>query len=162
MISSILSLDPISRSPYRLCLAAGLLFAALPPAVWCQAPEFFGTYANVDGKLAPLIGGKGTFTPGQTNLQVYDFQKMSLQAETVFIFEGGDIRFTVFDAAVADASASVELYKMPYARSLITRPDASAPIVGMLDQMSGEAERVSPKAPPQLLSKNLWLRRRMR
>jgi hypothetical protein len=133
---------------WRSAVAAGLLLAAFPPSAWCQGavPEFFGIYAVVDGKLAPLIGGRGTFTPSQISLQVYDFQRMSADTERVFVFEGGDMRFEVFDAAIADTSAGIELYKLPYARNLITRPDALAQVGGLLDQVSG---RTRPGSQPQ-------------
>jgi tetratricopeptide (TPR) repeat protein len=122
-----------------------LLFVVSLPSARCQVPEFFGIYANVDGKLASLIGGKGTFAPTQSNLQIYDFLKMSAETENVLVFQGRDMRFLVFDAAVADTSARLEVYKLPYARNLITRPDALAQVGGLLDQVSG---RVKPGSQP--------------
>jgi tetratricopeptide (TPR) repeat protein len=135
------------RSLFQLS-AAALVSSALP-AAWCQAlPEFFGTYAVIDGKLAPMIGGRGTFTPSQTSLQVYNFQKMATDSENVFVFDGGEVHFLVFDAAVADASASVELYKLPFARNLITRPDGLAQVGGLLNQISGRGGQPQNAASP--------------
>jgi len=129
-------------------VAALLCVPAAVPA-WSQAiPEFFGTYAVVDGKLAPMMGGRGTFAPSQTSLQVYNFQKMAADSENIFVFDGGEVHFLVFDAAVADASASVELYKLPYARNLITRPDGLAQVGGLLNQISGRGGQPQKTASP--------------
>jgi hypothetical protein len=77
---------------------------------------------------------------------VYDFQKMSAEAQNVFVFEGGDIRFVIFDAAVADTSTGIKLYKLPYARNLIRQPDALGQVGGLLDQVTG---RTRPGSQPQ-------------
>jgi hypothetical protein len=90
-----------------------------------------------------MIGGRGSFTPSQTNLQVYNFYTMAVDTENAFIFEGGEVHFLVFDAAVADASESIELYKLPFARNLITRPDALAQVGGLLSQITRQG------GPPQ-------------
>ena len=66
-------------------------------------PEFLGIYAVVDGKLAAMIGGRGTSCANRNRtLEVYNFQKMAPDTETVFALAGGDVHFIVFDAAVAD------------------------------------------------------------
>jgi len=130
-------------------IAAFLLVASVSPSARCQVPEFFGIYGVVDGKLAPLIGGRGTFTPSQHSVPVYDFQKMATETESVLVFEGGEMRFIVFDPAVADTSANLELYKLPYARNLVTRPDALAQVGGLLGDISGQSPRgQTPAASP--------------
>jgi hypothetical protein len=132
------------RSPFCASIIAVFLCLVATVPGRCQAiPEFFGTYAVVDGKLAPMIGGRGSFTPSQTNLQVYNFYTMAADTENAFIFEGGEVHFLVFDAAVADASESIELYKLPFARNLITQPDALAQVGGLLSQITRQG------GPPQ-------------
>jgi hypothetical protein len=112
------------------------LLSALP--AWCQSlPEFFGIYANVDGKLASMIGGKGNFTPSHSGLQVLDYYTGDSGTQTTFELQGNGISFLVFDSAVADVSATVELYKLPYARNMITRPEA---VSGLLGQISGSPQ----------------------
>jgi hypothetical protein len=107
------------------------LFAALP--VWAQSvPEFFGIYAKVDGKLASMIGGKGNFTPNESSYQVIDYYSGESGTQNALIFEGRDLSFLVFDAAVADLSSTVELYKVPFARSVITHPDAVGGLLGQI------------------------------
>ena len=126
---------------HRAAVAALFVTASLPLAGWCQVPEFFGIYAEVDGKLAPLIGGRGTFTPNRNKLQLFDASKMEALTTDVAVFEGGDIRFIVFDAAVAETSANLELYKLPYGRNIVTRPDALGQVGGLLGQISGQTPR---------------------
>jgi hypothetical protein len=58
------------------------------------------------------------------------------------------VHFLVFDAAVAEASASLELYKLPYARNLITRPDATAQVAGLLNQVTGRGGQPQAQASP--------------
>ncbi len=123
----------------RSGLTVGLLLAVFSVCAPCQVPEFFGVYAVVDGKLAPLIGGKGTFTPEKTSLQVYDYQKMSADTQDALVFQGGELRFEVFDAAVADKTAGLELFRLPYGRNLVTRLDALGQVGAALGQMSGRA-----------------------
>jgi hypothetical protein len=123
----------------RSGLTVGLLLAVFLPSAPCQVPEFFGVYAVVDGKLAPLIGGKGTFTPDKTSLQVYDYQKMSADTQDVLVLQGGQLRFEVFDAAVADRIAGIDLFKLPYGRNLVTRLDTLGQVGAALGQMSGGA-----------------------
>jgi tetratricopeptide (TPR) repeat protein len=113
-------------------------------------PEFFGIYATTDGKLIPLTGGRGTFTPPQQNLNFFDWYNMNGQARKVLSLEGGDLRFIVFDAAVADASASIELYKLPFARNILPQQDALGQVGGLLGQISGQPQ---PKAAPVTMQK---------
>lgn len=121
-----------------LCLLA-------PFPSWCQSvPEFFGVYGTLDGKLAAMIGGKGNFTPPQSSIQVLDYLNGQVSAQGALVLQGSDLRFLVFDAAVADASSSVELYKLPYARNSITRPDA----LGQLGALYG-SKPVNTTAPMQ-------------
>jgi hypothetical protein len=149
VISSPLILQPDSTAPgIAWAWRRSFVRVASVPA-GCQAvPEFFGAYAVVDGKLAPMIGGRGTFTPSQTSLQIYKFQKMAADSENVLVFDGGEVHFLVFDSAVADASASVELYKLPYARNLITRPDGLAQVGGLLNQIGGRGGQPRNAASP--------------
>jgi hypothetical protein len=127
---------------FRLGIAGWLLVSAIsPPPASCQVPEFLGIYAVADGKLAALIGGKGTFTPSKKDFEVFDLFNMKTVTRDVLVFDGGDLHFLVFDAAVADASANLELYKLPYGRNLVTRPDALAQVGGLLGQVSGQQPR---------------------
>jgi len=113
-------------------------------------PEFFGVYATTDGKLIPLTGGRGTFTPPQENLNFFDWYNMYAQARKVLSLEGSDLRFTVFDAAVADASAGIELYKLPFARNILPQQDALGQVGGLLGSISGQPQ---PKAAPVSMQK---------
>jgi hypothetical protein len=76
---------------------------------------------------------------------------MAPESETFFTLEGGDVRFIVFDAAVADTVSGLELYKLPYARNLMTRPDGLAQVGGLLDQVSGRRPQQGP--PPARMEK---------
>jgi hypothetical protein len=125
------------ETAFRFATAAVLLITVFQPFACSQVPEFFGIYAVVDGKTASLIGGKGSFKPAETSLPLYDFQSLSTQDQKVLILAGGDLRFQVFDAAVADASANLTVYKIPFGRNLITRPDSLQQAYGMLNQASG-------------------------
>jgi len=104
-------------------------------------------------KPAPLIGGRGTFTPAQRTLQVFNFQRMSAGDQNVLSF-GADISFLVFDAAAGDASANLELYRLPFAGNVITQPDGLAQVGAMPDQMGGR--QMQTRAPSRLQSK--WWR----
>jgi len=111
-----------------LCL---LLLAGLPMRAQ-SVPEFFGIYAKVDGKLASMIGGKGNITPNESTVQVIDYYSGESGAQNALILQGNDLSFLVFDAAVADLSSTVELYKVPFARSVITHPDAVSGLLGQI------------------------------
>jgi len=76
---------------------------------------------------------------------------MAPDTETVFALEGGDVHFIVFDAEVAGTVSGLELYKLPYARNLITRPDGLAQVGGLLDQVSGRRPQQGP--PPARMEK---------
>ncbi len=134
------------RRAFRKGAFAALLCLLTAFPVWCQSvPEFYGIYANIDGKLTSMIGGKGNFTPSQASLQVLDYYNGNSGTQHAFVFQGSAVSFVVFDAAAADVSATVELYKLPYARSVITRPDA---VGGLLGQISGHTQG-NPASPLQ-------------
>ena len=131
-------------------LGCVILAAQSADAQTAPLPEFFGTYATYDGKLVPLTGGRGNFTPKQQNGDFFDFYSMNAATRPVLSLDGSDLRFVVFDAAVADASAGVELYKLPFARNLLTQPDSLQQVGGLLNQMSG---RPQPKDAPVSMQK---------
>ena len=134
-----------------LCFAFVFLFIS-PVCVGQTAPvpEFFGIYATTNGKLIPLTGGRGSFTPPQRNLNFFDWYNMNAQDRKVLSLEGGDLRFTLFDAAVADASAGIELYKLPFARNILPQQDALGQVGGLLGQITGQPQ---PKAAPVSMQK---------
>lgn len=134
-----------------LCLAVFFLFiSSACMGQTAPVPEFFGIYATTDGKLIPLSGGRGSFTPPQQNLNFFDWNDMNAQPRKVLSLEGSDLRFTVFDAAVADASANIELYKLPFARNVLPQQDALGQVGGLLGQISGQPQ---PKSAPVSMQK---------
>jgi hypothetical protein len=139
----------IAGIPLRLAFVF-LFISSVCMGQTAPVPEFFGIYATTDGKLIPLTGGRGSFTPPQQNLSFFDWYNMNAQARKVLSLEGGDLRFTVFDAAVADASAGIELYKLPFARNILPQQDALGQVGGLLGQISGQPQ---PKAAPVSMQK---------
>ena len=138
------------RRALLLLTCALLTTASVCNSQSAPVPEFFGIYATTDGKLIPLSGGRGSFTPSQKILTVFDWYDMNQQEQKILHLEGSDLRFLVFDAAVADTSAAVELYKLPFARSILPQQDALGQVGGLLGQISHQPQ---PKSPPVSIQK---------
>ena len=123
----------MEKTRFRMAILGCIVLAAqIAVGQTGPAPEFFGIYASVDGKLAPLFGGRGSFTPQHHDLEVFNINSMRAETLTVFSLDGTDMRITVFDPAIADTSANIELFKLPFARSLETQPDVLGQVTGIL------------------------------
>lgn len=117
-------------------LVVAALASSLAVGQAAPVPEFFGIYGTTDGKLIPLTGGRGTVAATQRNQKMLNFYDMKEEPQKVLSVDGSDLRFTVYDASVADLSASIELYKIPFARNRITHPDA----LGQLGSLYGQPQ----------------------
>jgi hypothetical protein len=132
----------VGRPWRRVGITVAILMAGATG--WSQVPEFFGTYALVDGKLVAMTEGKGNFTPSSVDLVVYSYQNSSLAKESTLVLEGKELRFEVFDADVSTASSGVELYRLPYGRKIVSPPDQT---VNLLNQVTGHGKLNSTSSP---------------
>ena len=76
----------MKRKEIGICLCFAFVFLFISPVCVGQTapvPEFFGIYATTDGKLIPLTGGRGSFTPPQRNLNFFDWYNMNAQDRKV-------------------------------------------------------------------------------
>lgn len=125
-------------------LVVGLLCDTAPTARAADAPpipEYFGFYGVANGALVPLGPRKGQGKRFETNVAVYLFPAMSVTKDTAPHFPTGAVRFILFDAAVADASRTFTLFRLPYARDFVSQ-DATP---GLSQAITGQRSQSRPK-----------------